>query len=39
LNTDVGSMQGWYIMHRLLDGQEIQVDIPKFQLVVPYRLN
>ncbi|EDM36332.1 ApaG [Pedobacter sp. BAL39] len=39
LNSDMGSMSGTYLMQRLADGTEFTVDIPEFNLIVPYRLN
>jgi len=39
LNTDMGSMSGNYLMNRLADGKDFIVDIPEFELIVPYRLN
>ncbi len=39
LTTDMGYMKGHYIMKKLLDEKEFDVDIPKFDLIVPARLN
>ncbi|MFC3561346.1 Co2+/Mg2+ efflux protein ApaG [Pedobacter jamesrossensis] len=39
LKTDMGSMQGKYLMKRLVDDAEFDVDIPEFQLIAPYKLN
>ncbi|WP_316830381.1 Co2+/Mg2+ efflux protein ApaG [Pedobacter aquatilis] len=39
LKTDIGSMQGKYLMNRLVDDAEFEVDIPEFQLIAPYKLN
>ena len=39
LTTDMGSMSGNYLMNREADNTEFIVDIPEFQLIVPYRLN
>ncbi|WP_316799148.1 Co2+/Mg2+ efflux protein ApaG [Pedobacter frigidisoli] len=39
LKTDMGSMQGTYLMKQLMDETEFDVDIPDFQLIAPYRLN
>jgi ApaG protein len=39
LKTDIGSMQGKYLMKRLVDEAEFEVDIPEFQLIAPYKLN
>ena len=39
LTTDIGAMSGTYLMHRVADETDFTVDIPEFQLIVPYRLN
>lgn len=39
LSTDIGSMRGYYLMQRTADDSEFSVEIPEFELVVPYRLN
>lgn len=39
LKTDIGSMRGRYLMHRSIDNTEFLVDIPEFELIVPFRLN
>lgn len=39
LSTDMGTMSGNYLMHRLSDHTEFTVEIPEFELIVPYRLN
>jgi ApaG protein len=39
LTTDIGSMSGNYLMHRTADQSDFTVNIPEFQLIVPYRLN
>lgn len=39
LTTDIGSMKGNYLMQRLFDDTTFHVEIPEFQLIVPYRLN
>lgn len=39
LKTEMGSMKGYYEMIRSLDGTSFRVDIPEFQLIVPYKLN
>lgn len=39
LTTDIGYMKGFYIMQRLIDQKEFNVDIPKFDLIVPAKLN
>lgn len=39
LRTDIGEMYGRYLMYRPMDDAEFMVDIPKFQMIVPQRLN
>lgn len=39
LKSGIGKMRGTYLMERLVDGKQFQVDIPEFVLIVPYRLN
>jgi ApaG protein len=39
LKTEIGSMKGHYTMNRLVDETPFNVDIPEFQLIVPYKLN
>jgi ApaG protein len=39
ITTDIGSMKGNFSMVRLVDDTRFSVDIPEFQLIVPYRLN
>lgn len=39
LKTDIGSMRGHYLMHRMIDDTDFIVEIPEFQLIVPYKLN
>ncbi len=39
LKTDIGSMKGNYTMQRLVDETKFSVDIPEFELIVPYKLN
>jgi ApaG protein len=39
LKTDLGSMRGHYLMQRMVDSGDFIVEIPEFQLVVPYKLN
>jgi ApaG protein len=39
LKTDFGSMKGYYIMQREIDGTEFEVNIPEFLLEVPSKLN
>ncbi|HAS36057.1 MAG TPA: Co2+/Mg2+ efflux protein ApaG [Flavobacteriales bacterium] len=39
LHTDMGFMEGTYLMKRISDGHLFFVDIPKFGMVAPFRLN
>jgi ApaG protein len=39
LSSDIGFMKGYYTLIRLRDGKEFNVDIPRFDLIVPAKLN
>ena len=39
LKYELGKMSGHYIMERLVDGKLIEVKIPEFTMVVPFRMN
>jgi ApaG protein len=39
LTSDIGSMRGTYTMHRNMDNKVFEIKIPRFELVVPRRLN
>lgn len=39
LQTDMGTMYGTYEMLRLVDNETFFVNIPKFDLVAPFKLN
>ena len=39
LHTEIGCMSGNYQMQRLADNTVFTVEIPEFELIVPYRLN
>ncbi len=39
LKSGVGKMRGTYLMERVSNGQEFNVEIPEFTLMVPFRLN
>ena len=39
LKTEIGKMEGSYLMERIFDGKKMQVSIPEFNLIVPYKLN
>ncbi|HEX7367230.1 MAG TPA: Co2+/Mg2+ efflux protein ApaG [Pelobium sp.] len=39
LKTDMGTMQGFYQMKRLVDDEIFDAQIPEFSLITPYKLN
>ncbi|MBA3663631.1 MAG: Co2+/Mg2+ efflux protein ApaG [Bacteroidetes bacterium] len=39
LLTEIGYMSGFYTMQRMVDMQEFKVTIPKFEMIVPAKLN
>ena len=39
LKSGIGKMYGTYLVERVMDGKKIDVIIPEFIMVVPYRLN
>jgi ApaG protein len=39
LNSEIGRMSGTYTMQRVMDGKEITVNIPAFDLVAPFKMN
>lgn len=39
LRTSIGKMTGTYLVERIVDGKQFQVQIPEFNLIAPYRLN
>lgn len=39
LKSGIGKMHGLYVMERVVDGSKIQVTIPEFSMVAPFRLN
>jgi ApaG protein len=39
LTSELGYMKGFYTLLKLMDGKEFNVDIPKFDLIVPAKLN
>lgn len=39
LTTEVGYMEGFYTMQRVIDSEEFKVAIPKFEMIVPAKLN
>lgn len=39
LTSDIGYMKGHYTLVRLINDQEFNVEIPKFDMIVPAKLN
>jgi ApaG protein len=39
LSTEIGKMHGTYTMFREADGALLEVEIPEFKMVAPYKLN
>ena len=39
LKSGIGKMRGTYLMRRIMDGKPIEVTIPEFNLMAPYRAN
>lgn len=39
LKSEIGFMKGHYTFNRIMDNKELMVEIPKFSLVVPAKLN
>lgn len=39
LKSGLGKMNGTYIMERVVDGKILEVIIPEFSMIVPFRLN
>ena len=39
LKSGLGKMRGTYLMERLASGEQFQVNIPEFTLMVPFRMN
>ncbi len=39
LKSGLGKMSGTYLMERIVDGHKFNVNIPEFNLVVPFKLN
>jgi ApaG protein len=39
LTSEIGYMQGYYSLVKLIDNKEFRVEIPKFELVVPAKMN
>jgi len=39
LKTEIGKMTGTYFMHQLIDNKILEIQIPEFKLVAPFKLN
>jgi ApaG protein len=39
LKTTMGKMGGTYFMERLIDSKPVEVTIPEFQMIAPFRFN
>ncbi|MCH2084705.1 MAG: Co2+/Mg2+ efflux protein ApaG [Saprospiraceae bacterium] len=39
LSSELGTMHGTYLMKKLVNHAEFKVDIPRFSLLAPYKLN
>lgn len=39
LKSGIGKMVGSYLMERVVDGSQMQVNIPEFMMIAPLRLN
>lgn len=39
LSSEIGKMSGYYTMKKLIDNTDFQVVIPKFDLILPAKLN
>lgn len=39
LKSEMGRMQGSYVMKNLFSGNEFSVEIPVFQMTVPFKMN
>jgi ApaG protein len=39
LKSGIGKMYGSYIMERIIDGREVEIKIPEFNMIVPDRNN
>jgi ApaG protein len=39
LKTEMGKMYGTYLMENLLSKQEFEVNIPAFEMLVPFKMN
>lgn len=39
LRSSMGKMTGTYLVERIMDGKQLQIIIPEFSLIAPFRLN
>jgi ApaG protein len=39
LKSGLGKMYGHYTMERIVDGKQLKVNIPVFNMIVPFKLN
>jgi len=39
LKSGIGQMSGFYTMERIIDGKIFNVEIPAFNMIVPFKLN
>jgi ApaG protein len=39
LKSSMGKMLGSYVIERIIDGKQLQIAIPEFTMIVPFRLN
>lgn len=39
LKTELGKMTGSYFMHQLIDNKILEIKIPEFKLIAPFKLN
>lgn len=39
LRSSIGKMVGIYEMERIIDGKKINIEIPEFNLIAPFKLN
>lgn len=39
LKSGIGKMKGTFLMEKLVDGQKLNISIPEFTMVAPFKLN
>jgi ApaG protein len=39
LHSSMGKMFGTYLIERIIDGKQLQIAIPEFTMIAPFRLN